>query len=199
MPNYRGIDVLQYECDRMDAFNAIDNNKLICLEDQKDLYPADVYASLTGTYKSFIKDRSEKLAWYKSKLAVFLQANTPEESTLSYDPLEFLYQEFLQNYLSYLLRCVENAYRNHYDSILSNSVVFSARAAKKVAIHNLHHHTVGNIVQKFLREKQIQELRELPQGISDAISAIQSKYEYFEDRLGHCVEIGDKIRELQKS
>lgn len=199
MPNNRGMRVLQYECDRIEALNLSDINEIRWLEEMKDLYSDDVHASVIRAHESSIENRSKKLMTYRAKLEEFLISNSPNDPADSCDLLEFLYQEFLRGCLPYLLRSIENTYYNHYNSLLSNGTVLFSYTAKKVAIHYLYHHAVGSIVQEYLLDKQIQELQSLPRNLTDSILVIQDKYNYYRDRLSHCIEIGNKIRELQRT
>ena len=196
MPQYRGINVLQYECDRIEADIASEKEKLDFLDKNQELYSNDVRSSLIETYGAIIESQSLLLSKYKSQLDAFLKSDDRESVSIDYDPLEFLYQEFLAKHLPYIKKRIKIAYDNHYNSILSDSVVLFTRTAKKIALHSLYHHAVGSIIKELLLEKQIHELQSLPRGLNNPESAIQQKYAYFEDRLQHCLEIGKFLKDL---
>lgn len=197
MPQYRGINVLQYECDRIEAYIASEKEEIRWIEDAQELYADGVRSSLIETHKSLISEQIPQLNEYKNKLDFFVESNDRDSSCVSDDPLEFLYQRFLQQCLPYFTKRIEAAYNNHYNSIISSDIVLFARTAKKIAIHNLHHYAIGYIIKEFLLEKQLQELRTLPKGLKSPECAVQQKYEYYEDRLQHCQEIGKLLNDLR--
>lgn len=199
MPNYRGLNVLKYECDLIEAFNKQDEAEILLLNETQDLYKdKDIRANLIKTYQSCIYGRSDKLSLYRSKYEEYSQLHDYKDPDISHAPLEFLYQQFLHDNLLILLRCIENSYRNYYNALLSNGITHLSLTTRKVATHHMYYSSIGHIVTEHLLEKEIQELRKLPKHLKEYASEIQDKYEYFKDRIVCCPEIGALLRELSK-
>lgn len=197
MPNYHGIDVLQYECNLLKQLNNYDNAERLVLHASSDLYSEDVLSSLIETHKSLIACRSEQLSVYQKKLEEFQKTHEPSSTTISEDPLEFLYQEFLQKKLPDLLRRIENTYKNYCDSLLSQEVAHLQLTAKRIAKHYLYQSGIDSIISKLIYEEKFRELTSLPSALfPDAIYPIQKKYDYFNDRIQCCLEIGNLLRSL---
>ena len=196
MPNHRGIDVIQYECDRLRAFIKAEETEVSALYELSDLYPEDVLPNLVDAHKSRIAGYEEKLKSFLSKLAEYQNTHDSSDPCISFDPIEYLYQDFLHKNVHILLRKMENAYANRYNHLLSSGTVHFSYFAKKIASNDLYNLITGNIVHEFLLVSQIEELNSLPCYIRNATSAIAYKYEYFEERIVCCEEIGRKIREL---
>lgn len=186
MPNYRGLDVLQYECDILILENKEDEISISMLEDATYLSAEDK-KNMVERYQLWIAERSKRIDTYMNII-----------SDCSTDPLEYLYQEFLRSNLELILRRIENFFNNYKDALMEDNIIHFSSSAKKVAVHSLNHHAVGYLLQNYLLEKQIKELESPLASSAKHQSAIRNKYEYFSDRLECCLEIGNKIRELSK-
>ena len=198
MPNFRGINVLQYECDRLAACAEEQEEEISLLHELKDLYSESVFQSLVETHTVLAAHYRSELEKFQKAADEFINKHDSSEADISYEPLEFIYQIFCSRNLPYLLKQIEITFSNRKDSLLSNGVVHFSIVAKKVALHELYCFLVDSIVSELLLNEEIKELRELPRQLQNGPSAIQAKYEYFKDRLQHCLEIGNKLRELSK-
>lgn len=203
MPNYRGLNVLRYECRLLDALNIADKEEIALLEDESFFPQRESAQAHIDLINSFMASRKERQARYNSAFEEFNKLYVPTDDAISWDPLEFLYQENLPHYLPYLLREIEKRYDMRCDTLMSNGIVSLRRSAAKIATFDLYHNLVGSIIHEYLINEQLRELYELPATLrnsfyNSAVQAIQEKYNYFADRLQNCVEIGNKIRELSR-
>lgn len=197
MPNFRGLDVLQYECDILKLKNIDDEIQISLFKDASYLTQSD-QERIVELYQSSIKERNAKLEAYQNMISYYSKDNDSTSSRISYDPLEYLYQEFLSCNLKIILRKVDTFFKNYQEALLQDSIIHFSSSAKKVATHSLHHHAVGDIVHEYLLEKQIKELESPWVTTEKSKNAVRNKYEYFSDRLECCIEIGNKIRELSR-
>ena len=195
MPNYRGLNVLQYECDVLKAKNMDDEIRIWEFKDAPYL-SQEQQEHMVELYQSSINERNAKIEKYLNIISDYSTDNDSTSSYISYDPLEALYQEFLGQNLNMILRQLETFFENYRSALLNDSIIYFSSSAKKVATYSLHHHAAEYIVKEFLLKEQIKEL-ELPWVSKEkSKSAIRDKYDYYADRIQCCAEIGNKIREL---
>lgn len=196
MPNYRGLDVLKNECDILELQNTDDRISISLIDDAEYMKQADREA-VREMYQSFINKRNDKIQTYSRVISRFVQGHDPSSQDISYEPLEYLYQEFLCSNLNEILRKIELFFENYSDALMQDNVAHFMYSAKKIAIHSLHHHTLGYIVQEYLQRQKIKELESLWVTKEVSKKAIEEKYSYYSDRIVSCLEIGNKLRELK--
>jgi len=200
-----GLGALEYECCVLEALNNQDRNDIL-LHKELSLSPPDVIANLESITNSIIKDRESTIAKYKEKIDELLLDHDPQSNLLSSDALEFLYQEYIENELRFILKEISDFYNNNVSYLLSNEVTHFTRSARKIAKHNLYSHAAGYIVHRHLAASKAKQLDQAISLLSskfitgfraDPIErVISQKYDYFADRLECCLEIGNKICSL---
>lgn len=200
-----GVGALEYECCVLEALNNRDRNDIL-LRKELSLSSPDAIADLESTINSTIEDRESKIAKYKEKIDELLLDHDPQSNLLSSDALEFLYQEYIENELRFILKEISDFYDNNVSYLLSNEVTYFTRSARKIAKHNLYSYAVGYIVHHHLATSKAKQLDQAISLLSSKFitefhadhieRVISQKYDYFADRLVHCIEIGNMIRSL---
>lgn len=200
MPKYK-LSAFEYECALLRARITEQEVQLEELELFKDSYSPKLYDSLNSqkaTHLSIIESYNEKLIPLEDKLNEYRAAYTPNDKYFDYAPLEYLYQDFLNNHLNAILNKIETAHTNIVNQILSSFTFITIRKAHQIASRLMYSSIIGYTVEKYITHEQINELRSLPRNIKDSIYAIDEKYRYFMDRIQCCPEIGKKIIELER-
>ena len=197
MPKYR-LSAFEYECTLLHELIKEQERECKRLDVCQDLYSPDIFDSLKSTGLSLIESYSEKLKPLEDKLQEFRSTYTPNETYWDDTPLEYLYQNFLSKHLNAILRKVEIVYENTVNEILNISEFITKRKAKQIASHLMRTTILGYTVEKYITHEHLKELESLPRNIQDASYAIAEKYRYFMDRIQCCLEIGNKLIELEK-
>ena len=197
MPKYK-LSALEYECTLLREFIKEQERECEMLEVCRDLYDPDIFSSVQSSLQSIIESFKEKLVPLEIKLQEFRNSNTADDKYYDDEPLEYLYQIFLTENLHAILRKIEIVYENTVRELLDTSHVLTKRKASKITSHIMRSSMLGYLVSEYIMRMQIQEMASLPCYIRDSSHAIDEKYRYFMDRISCCLEIGNKLRDLER-